>query len=106
MCTECIIVFPEGVGILPWMLCGTASIGEATAEKMKTFRVVVWGMHGIYGVGRSLDEAFGLVETVEKAAQLYMLTCNRPRVNTITDSQLMEIGEAFGVNYRRDFLKL
>ena len=34
MCTECIAVFPEGVGVLPWMLCGTNSIGEATAEKM------------------------------------------------------------------------
>lgn len=26
MCTECIAVFPDGVGILPWMLCGTDSI--------------------------------------------------------------------------------
>lgn len=33
MCTECIVVFPDGVGVLPWMLCGTNSIGEATAEK-------------------------------------------------------------------------
>ena len=41
MCTECIVVFPDGVGVLPWMLCGTNSIGEATAEKMKEFRLVV-----------------------------------------------------------------
>ena len=34
MCTEGIAVFPEGVGVLPWMLCGTNSIGEATAKKM------------------------------------------------------------------------
>lgn len=33
MCTECIVVFPDGVGVLPWMLCGTNEIGEATAEK-------------------------------------------------------------------------
>lgn len=39
MCTECIVVFPGGVGVLPWMLCGTNSIGEATAEKMKEFRL-------------------------------------------------------------------
>ena len=39
MCTECIVVFPDGVGVLPWMLCGTNTIGEATAEKMKEFRV-------------------------------------------------------------------
>ena len=104
MCTECIVVFPDGVGILPWMLCGTNSIGEATAKKMAEFRLVIWGMHGIYGAGKSLDETFGLIETVEKAAQIYMLTCNRPRINTITDAQMKELAEAFGVDYRKDFL--
>ncbi len=106
MCTECIVVFPDGVGILPWMLCGTNSIGEATAEKMKEFRLVVWGMHGIYGAGKDLDETFGLIETVEKAAQIYMLTAHLPRVNTIKDSEMVELAEFFGVNYRRDFLDL
>lgn len=106
MCTECIVVFPEGVGILPWMLCGTNSIGEATAAKMKDFRIVVWGMHGIYGVGKTLDEAFGLIETVEKAAQIYMLTAHLPRINTITDEQMMELAEFFKVDYRKDFLNL
>ena len=106
MCTECIVVFPDGVGILPWMVCGTNAIGEATAEKMKQFRLVVWGMHGIYGTGRNLDEAFGLVETVEKAAQIYMLTAHMPRVNTIRDEELKQLAEAFGVKYRKDFLNL
>lgn len=104
MCTECIVVFPDGVGVLPWMLCGTNSIGEATAEKMKQFRLVIWGMHGIYGAGKSLDEAFGLIETVEKAAQIYMLTAHLPRVNTIRDDQMKELAEYFGVDYRKDFL--
>ncbi len=106
MCTECIVVFPDGVGILPWMLCGTNSIGEATAEKMKEFRLVVWGMHGIYGAGKTMDETFGLIETVEKAAQIYMLTCNRPRVNTIKDKEMQELAEFFGVDYRKDFLNI
>ena len=106
MCTECIVVFPDGIGVLPWMLCGTNEIGEATAEKMKDFRVVIWGMHGIYGAGRSMDETFGLIETVEKAAQIYMLTAHLPRINTIKDKELAEIAEYFGVNYRKDFLNL
>ncbi len=104
MCTECIVVFPDGVGVLPWMLCGTNEIGEATAKKMADYRLVVWGMHGIYGAGKTMDETFGLIETVEKAAQIYMLTAHLPRVNTITDPQLRELAEFFGVNYRKDFL--
>ena len=106
MCTECIVVFPDGVGVLPWMLCGTNSIGEATAEKMKEFRLVIWGMHGIYGAGKTMDETFGLIETVEKAAQVYMLTAHLPRLNTIRDHELQELAEAFGVTYRKDFLNL
>lgn len=107
MCTECIVVFPEGVGVLPWMLCGTAEIGKATAQKMKEFRLVVWAMHGIYGAGKTLDETFGLIETVEKAAQIYMLTAHLPRVNTIRDEDMLKLLELFGVkNYRKDFLDL
>ncbi len=106
MCTECIVVFPDGVGVLPWMLCGTNEIGAATAEKMKEFRLVIWGMHGIYGAGKTMDEAFGLIETVEKAAQIYMLSSRLPRINTITDPQLKQLAEAFGVEYRKDFLDI
>ncbi len=106
MCTECIVVFPDGVGVLPWMLCGTNEIGEATAEKMKEFRLVVWGMHGIYGAGKTMDETFGLIETVEKAAQIYMLTAHLPRVNTIKDEEMITLAEFFGVKYRKDFLNL
>lgn len=106
MCTECIVVFPDGVGVLPWMLCGTNEIGQATAGKMKEFRLVVWGMHGIYGAGKTMDETFGLIETVEKAAQIYMLTAHLPRINTIKDSEMRELAEFFGVDYRRDFLDL
>lgn len=85
--TEAIVVFPDGVGVLPCMVCGTNEIGEATAEKMKKYRLVVWTNHGIYGVGKDIDEAFGLIETVEKTAQLYMLTLGHV-VNEIGDDVL------------------
>lgn len=105
MCTECIVVFPDGIEVLPWMLCGTNEIGEATSEKMKRSRSVVWGLHGIYGAGKSMDETFGLIETVEKAAQIYLLTARLPRVNTITDAQLKEIATAFKAEYRKEFFE-
>ncbi len=85
--TEAIVVFPDGVGVLPCMVCGTNEIGIATAKKMETYRLVVWTNHGIYGVGKDIDEAFGLIETVEKTAQLYMLTLGKV-VNEINDDVL------------------
>ena len=104
--TECIVVFPDGVGVLPWMLCGTNEIGIATAKKMEEFRLVIWGMHGIYGAGKTMDEAFGLIETVEKAAQVYMLTAGLPKINLITDAEMKLIADGFGLKCREDFLDL
>lgn len=104
MCTECIVVFPDGVNVLPWMLCGTTEIGEATAEQMGTARLVVWAQHGIYGAGRDLDETFGLIETAEKAAEIYMKIAHLPRVNTITDEQMHLLEGRFNVKAREGWL--
>ena len=104
MCNECIVVFPDGVNVLPWMLCGTNEIGEATAEKMKTARLIVWALHGIYGAGRDLDEAFGLIETAEKSAEIYMKVAHLPQLNTITDEQLRLLEKRFGVRAREGYL--
>ena len=104
MCTECIVVFPDGVNVLPWMLCGTNEIGEATAEKMLTARLVVWAQHGIYGAGKDLDETFGLIETAEKGAEIYMKIAHLPRLNTITDEQMHLLEKRFNVTAREGYL--
>ncbi len=109
MCSECIIVFPEGIGVLPWMVCGNNEIGVATAEKMNDFRLVIWGLHGIYGAGETMDEAFGLVETVEKAAQLYMVASASGKfINFITDENLLALVKHFNIEdkVRKDFLNI
>ncbi|MDR0878342.1 MAG: rhamnulose-1-phosphate aldolase [Treponema sp.] len=105
MSTECIVVFPEGIGDLPWMLCGNDEIGRATARKMEDYRLCIWAQHGIFGAGRTLDETFGLIETVEKSAEIYIKTMKGPIINTITDSELRILAEAFKVDYRKDFLE-
>ncbi len=104
MCTECIVVFPDGVNVLPWMLCGTNEIGEATARKMETARLVVWAQHGIYGAGRDLDETFGLIETAEKAAEIWLKIAHLPLLNTISDEALHRLEARFGVKAREGWL--
>ncbi len=104
MCTECLVVFPDGVSVLPWMLCGNEEIGRVTAEKMKEFRVVVWAQHGIFGTGRDLDETFGLIETVEKAAEIFIKIMHMPVKQTITDENLRLLARAFGITPRAGYL--
>ena len=91
--TECIVVFPEGLGVLPWELCGTSKIGQDTALKMREFRVVIWAIHGVFAVGETLDEAFGLIETVEKTCEIYNLCNGKEILNTITDEQLYSLAK-------------
>ncbi|EOT44246.1 rhamnulose-1-phosphate aldolase [Enterococcus columbae] len=105
MCTECLVVFPEGVSTIPWLVPGTSEIGEATAAKMKATRLVVWPFHGIYGSGKDMDETFGLIETAEKAAQIYTLTQAQGGVKqTISDTDLHNLAAAFHVTPRAGYL--
>lgn len=99
MCTECIVVFPEGVAILPWMVPGTPEIGKKTAKELSDHRLVIWPHHGIFGVGESIDDAFGLIETAEKAAEVYSLVSSHREgmIQTITDQELIDLAEAFNV---------
>lgn len=107
MCTECIVVFPEGVGILPWMVPGTDAIGMATAAKMREFRLVIWPHHGIFGAGSTMDEVFGLIETAEKAAEVYTLVQAQGGARqTITDQQLQDLADAFGVTAKSGYLQI
>lgn len=106
MCTECLVVFPDGVGVLPWMVPGSNEIGRATAEKMKEYRAVIWPQHGIFVTGPTMDTTFGLVETIEKAAQVYNIIGCREIKQRITDQQLKDLADAFHVTPKANVLDL
>ncbi|MNG73975.1 rhamnulose-1-phosphate aldolase [Serratia inhibens] len=96
--TECLVVFPDGVGIVPWMVPGTDGIGEQTSRQMRSHSLVLWPFHGIFAAGPSLDEAFGLIDTAEKSAQVLVkvLSMNGMK-QTISKTQLIALGERFEV---------
>lgn len=103
--TECVVVFPDGIGVLPWMVCGNEDIGVATAKKMLDCRIVIWAHHGILASGSSLEDALGLIETVNKAAKIYMMTYQKPLTTGITDSELWAVCEAFDLTPKSGYLK-
>lgn len=106
MCTECMVVFPEGIQVLPWLIPGSNEIGQATAEKMKEARLVLWSFHGVYGAGRTMDETFGLIETAEKAAQIYTYVQAQGGVRqTITDENFIDLAKQFGITPNPEFFE-
>ncbi|MFA6890806.1 MAG: rhamnulose-1-phosphate aldolase [Sphaerochaetaceae bacterium] len=102
--TECAVVFPEGIGIVPWMVPGGTEIAEATAKLIRVYPAVVWAFHGAFASGATFDEAFGLMHTIEKAAEIYLKAKSVGIVNTITDSDLRVLATAFGVTLNPSFL--
>lgn len=103
-CTECIVIFPDGIGILPWMVSSNASIGVASAEKFADYRILVWALHGCTVTGSSLDEAFGLLETVEKGAEIYMKIYDCPNRHGIDTEMLKDVAKAFGLTVKEGYL--
>ncbi|MBF0777588.1 rhamnulose-1-phosphate aldolase [Streptococcus cuniculi] len=107
MQAESLVVFPEGIGVIPYMTPGTREIGQATAEKMSEFQAVIWPHHGLFASGVSLDETYGLVEVIEKAAMIYsQIGAQGGSIKQdITDQQLVALAHAFGVTPHSGFLE-
>ena len=104
--TECPVVFPGGVGVVPWMVPGGADIAMATCKKMEEFDAAVWAHHGLFASGPDFDITFGLMHTIEKAAEIWVLakSTGLPELQTIQDDELRAIARDFNVQLREDFL--
>ena len=104
--TECPVVFPGGVGVVPWMVPGGADIALATCKKMEEYDAAVWAHHGLFASGPDFDITFGLMHTIEKAAQIWVLqkSTGLPELQTIRDDELRAIARDFKVELREDFL--
>ncbi|MHC6203080.1 rhamnulose-1-phosphate aldolase [Breznakiellaceae bacterium SP9] len=72
MMPECPMVFPEGIGVLPWMVPGGRDIALASGKLIEKYNVIVWAQHGVFCSGIDFDAAFGLMEIVEKAAEIFV----------------------------------
>lgn len=96
--TECLVVFPDGIGVLPWMVPGTDEIGHETARLMKKHSMVLWPFHGVFGSGVDLDEAFGLIDTAEKSAEIVVKVLSMGGFKqSIAREELQALAKRFGV---------
>jgi rhamnulose-1-phosphate aldolase len=67
------VFLPEGVGFSPYRCPGSAELGAATVEALRDHRLCLWEKHGCLAVGRDVFEAFDLIDTANKAAEIYLL---------------------------------
>ena len=109
MMTECVVVFPHGVGVVPWMVPGGAEIAKATSALMQEFDTVVWAHHGLFASGPDFNTTFGLMHTVEKAAEIYLAARaanggSDAFLNSISDQNLKDTCRDFGVAINESFV--
>lgn len=104
--TECPVVFPNGVGVVEWMVPGGSDIAMATSRLMEKYEAAVWAHHGLFCSGPDFDITFGLMHTIEKAAEIYVkvLSMGKDIKQTITDDNLRAIAKEFGVTLNEEFL--
>ncbi len=106
MATECPVVFPDGVGVVGWMVPGGRDIAVATSELMKQYDVAIWAHHGMFASGEDFDLTFGLMHTVEKAAEILvkqLSMCPR-KLQTITARNFQDLAVDFHVTLPEKFL--
>lgn len=104
--TECPVVFPQGVGVVDWMVPGGRDIAVATSKLMEQYDVAVWAHHGMFCSGEDFDLTFGLLHTVEKSAEILIKIYSvAPRkLQTITPDNFRAVGKAFHVELPERFL--
>lgn len=106
MATECPVVFPDGVGVVGWMVPGGRDIAVATSELMKKYDVAIWAHHGMFCSGEDFDLTFGLMHTVEKSAEILVktLSMSPTKLQTITPQNFRDLAVDFKVSLPEQFL--
>ena len=106
MATECPVVFPSGIGVVPWMVPGGREIAVETSRLMQEYDVAIWAHHGMFAAGEGFDLTFGLMHTVEKSAEILvkMLSMRPDKLQTIMPDDFRNLAKDFHVNLPEKFL--
>ena len=106
MATECPVVFPDGVGVVGWMVPGGRDIAVATSELMKKYDLAIWAHHGMFASGPDFDTTFGLMHTAEKSAEILVkvLSMSPTKLQTITPQNFRDLAKDFNVTLPEEFL--
>jgi L-fuculose-phosphate aldolase len=70
---EMVVCIGGSVDCTPYGMPATPQLADSAIELMGLRQAVLMRNHGVVGVGRDLEEAFTVVDMVERTAQIYLL---------------------------------
>lgn len=96
---ETIINLPQGVGVLAFMLPGSAELMEANVASLRDHRIVLWGKHGVMARSSvSATRAVDRIEYAETAARYeYMDLLAGKRAEGLSLDEMRQVVAAFDV---------
>jgi len=99
---ETIINLPEGIGILPYLLLGSAQLTVETMLALREHRLVIWSQHGVMArADESVFHALDLIEYAETAAHYeYLNLTADQRGEGLSPERIREISKAGQVQQR------
>lgn len=103
---ECAMTFPSGLGVIPWMVPGQKEIAEQSGKLMERYDVILWAQHGLFCSAETASDALGLMNTVEKAAEMLVkcLSMSPIRRQAASVQNFRDMADAFHLNLPERFL--
>ncbi len=89
-------VAPNGVGLIHYLRSGTTELAQATVRVLESRSVALWEKHGCFAVGKSLGDAFDVIDTLETSARIFFRVKSTGRTpEGLSNDQLQELRLAF-----------
>lgn len=97
---ETIVALPGGIGVLPFMIPGSAQLMAANVESLRRHRIDVWSKHGVMARSDvSVTRAVDRIEYAEAGARYeYMDLVAGGRGEGLTVEEMRSIVTAFGID--------
>jgi rhamnulose-1-phosphate aldolase len=99
---ETIYTFPEGIGVLPFVLPGSAELTRASLRALREHRTVIWSQHGVIArADESIFHALDLIEYAETAAHYEFLNLSAgERGKGLSPKQMRAISQHWNISQK------
>lgn len=67
---------PLGLGVVRYEVPGSVELANKTMSELADYDVVLWEKHGVFAIGKDVMDAFDMVDTLSKSAQIYQTAKN------------------------------
>jgi len=96
---ETILNFPKGIGILPFILIGSAQLTVETMLALRDHQMVIWSQHGVMArADDSMLHALDLIEYAETAAHYEYLNLSAgSRSEGLAPEHLREVAKSWNI---------